>query len=362
MKIAIFKKIYFIGGGEVYTKNLINDLQQENIETVLVTNNRNLSKTLNIKNTIIIKSLKEAQRRKEIIIFMLFWPIDLLKYFLILLNLKKKNFDIIILQDLNEKILITPLAKLLKIKTIWVEHTTWEPYLVNHPLFFLINFSAKKANKIIAPSQFLFDQTINYCPDSKVIKINTGVVQKKLIKEKKDSRHLSFYIVSRLSDEKGLDVLIKAIPLISDNKVTFNIIGDGVAKNELIDLSKKLNIKNRINFCGGSQDPYSIIEKDSILVLPSRQENFSLVLLEALSVGMPVIASRVGGNEEIITEGKNGFLFENENYNNLADKINYILENPSILKTIKKNNLERYKNFFTQDIMIKKIINLLESL
>lgn len=103
-------------------------------------------------------------------------------------------------------------------------------------------------------------------------------------------------------------------------------IGDGEEKNNLINLSKKLNIYKRIHFLGWVDNPYKYIKHSNILVCTSQTESFGNVIVEAMICGIPVISTRCGGPEEIINNDVDGFLVDIGDIEDLVEKINFIID------------------------------------
>lgn len=107
--------------------------------------------------------------------------------------------------------------------------------------------------------------------------------------------------VGRLEEEKGFDLLINALMNVPDLKV--RIVGSGSARNKLHDQIRKAGIENRVSFTGEASrdDVRKLMQKCKFLILPSKYETFGNVLLEAMACGKPVVATRCGGPEEIVT-------------------------------------------------------------
>ena len=129
------------------------------------------------------------------------------------------------------------------------------------------------------------------------------------LKDKTFDKRIIVY-VGRLSFEKGIDLFIEAIPIICDRfqDTVFFIVGDGPMKDMLQNKISKLNIKDRIIFTGFRNDAHSIIAHSDVLVLPSRTEGTPIVLLEAMSFAKPVVAFKVGGVPDVITDKKDGLI------------------------------------------------------
>lgn len=130
--------------------------------------------------------------------------------------------------------------------------------------------------------------------------------------------------IGRLIPRKGFQFLIRALPQILD-KVQHNfeieIVGDGPYREELIGLAENLGVTSYVRFTGTvpySELPRKYREAD-IFILPSLAEGMPLVVLEAMGTGLPIIASRVQGIDELVAENVNGALFDAGDVNGLAN-------------------------------------------
>lgn len=129
--------------------------------------------------------------------------------------------------------------------------------------------------------------------------------------------------IGRLSKEKGVDVFLKAAALLKNEPdLSFLIVGEGGEKSYLVNLSLKLGLKEKINFLNFQPDLKTLLKNVDVVVIPSRQEAFSLLAVEALALGKPVIASKVGGLPEAL--GSFGTFFPPEDYKALAQKIKQV--------------------------------------
>lgn len=127
-----------------------------------------------------------------------------------------------------------------------------------------------------------------------------------------DAETKLFVFVGRLVVYKGLRYLFDAVKNMQGMNFKLLIIGDGELRDELQSQVKELNIEEKVIFHGAvSYDnvPYFIAAAD-LLIMPSLDEGFPRVMLEAMSLKIPVIASRVGGIREVIEDGINGYFCE----------------------------------------------------
>lgn len=129
--------------------------------------------------------------------------------------------------------------------------------------------------------------------------------------------------VGRVSFEKGLEHLIRAVPMMLERcpNVTVMIIGEGPDRKRLEEIARQLPTEERIRFVGFQNDVKTWLATSDLFVLPSLTEGTPMALLEAMSQGLPVIASKVGGVPDIIKSGANGLLVHPGNAHEIADAI-----------------------------------------
>ena len=139
-------------------------------------------------------------------------------------------------------------------------------------------------------------------------------------------KNLVFLFLGRLIKDKGIIEFIKAANTLKKkyNNINFVAIGDydydnisSIKEKDILDLNKS----NNVEIIGFQDNILNHLIKSSCVVLPSYREGMSKSLLEACSVGRPIIASNVPGCKEIVKENHNGFLCEARDYKNLADQI-----------------------------------------
>jgi glycosyltransferase involved in cell wall biosynthesis len=124
------------------------------------------------------------------------------------------------------------------------------------------------------------------------------------------------------------------------------IVGDGAFRGELETLSKELGIAARVHFMGYRNNPHALVAGARLQVLSSRYEGMPMVLLEALALGKPVIASDCPtGPREILGDGRFGMLFEIGAADQLADAMRRILTDDALRDEMKKRALQRAQEY-----------------
>lgn len=151
--------------------------------------------------------------------------------------------------------------------------------------------------------------------------------------------------VGSLIERKGVSYLIDAIPEIIANRddVLFVIVGDGEQCNKLIRKAKRNGVADYVRFVGAKKF-YEMplwYNAGDLFVLPSLSEGTANVCYEALSCGIPVIATDVGGTSELIRSGENGILIESGNHSAISKSVLLLLEDEKMRRQLKEKSKKR---------------------
>lgn len=146
--------------------------------------------------------------------------------------------------------------------------------------------------------------------------------------------------VGRLSSEKGHADLIRAFQVLRERIPTIParlvLVGDGPERSNLISLCQRFNLGADVTLVGHQDDVKPYYAMADVFVLPSHSEGSPNVLLEAMSMGIPVVATRVGGIPEIATDQKDALLIEESDLSALADAIARVLEDQELRERLKR--------------------------
>jgi glycosyltransferase involved in cell wall biosynthesis len=148
--------------------------------------------------------------------------------------------------------------------------------------------------------------------------------------------------VGALIPLKAYDVLIKALGSLAADGLSFklSIAGAGPDRTRLESLAGENSIFDRITFLGSIENVQALLRTGHLFVHPSRSEGLSNSVLEAMSEGLPVVATRVGGLPEFIQDGRNGYLVAPNEPNELAHRIAQLLVSPGLREEIGRVGLE----------------------
>ncbi len=157
--------------------------------------------------------------------------------------------------------------------------------------------------------------------------------------------------VGRLNPVKGFDLLIKAFAKVKNRDWRLRVVGDGREREKLEKLVKKLNLEERVKLIGLVKDVELEYKRASIFVLSSRTEGFPGVLCEAMGYGCAVISfDSPSAPREIITDKKDGILVKPNSIEELASKIDYLIDNPKIRDNLAQN-AQKISNRLSIDII-----------
>lgn len=149
---------------------------------------------------------------------------------------------------------------------------------------------------------------------SKTTTIYNGVLIQDIdVRTERNCNTPTFLVASHLRESKGIQDLIMAVqllPLEIKNEIKIDIYGDGPYKTQLIEKIKKYQLEDCFSFKGNQSNLNEIFSQYDYMLQPTHMECFSLSILESLAANVPVITTNVGGNEEAVVDGSNGYVFK----------------------------------------------------
>ncbi|MCK5628347.1 glycosyltransferase family 4 protein [Candidatus Bathyarchaeota archaeon] len=273
-------------------------------------------------------------------------------------------------------------------------HSTWkgeaeaikrEPYMrLNSNEKFMVSFNwflrifenrmLERSNKIIAVSEYTKRELLKYyrVKQDKIRVIHNGVDIEKFkptinkLKAKEvlglDPEDKTILYVGRLYSRKGLFTLIESMPAVVKKfkKAKLMISGKGLSNElkKLISHAEKLGVEKNIVFTGYFPDEKlpQLYQAADIFAFSTFYENLPFAILEAMSTGLPVVTTNVGGIPEIIEDGVNGFLVEPFNSNQLANRILRFLDNPKEAAVMGLAGRKTIEERFDWRLIVKKVL------
>ena len=179
-----------------------------------------------------------------------------------------------------------------------------------------------------------------------------------------ESRVIVF--AGRLIGLKGVHILLRAMTRL-DRKVPWRliIIGDGNARADLDHLGQELGIREQILFPGyiANQDLPRYYSFADLAVFPSlADETFGMGICEAMACGRAVLSTRVGGIPELVTDGETGVLVKPRNWEELGDRMDRLLSDPSLRSHLGKKALDRARSCFTWEKVADRLQGIYQEL
>lgn len=303
MTIAIITEYTEIGGGESNLLNLAEELNKTNDVTIFCSGKVEIEAKKRNINTI---SFTTGRR------WIKFIPlISFKKSFIEQLN----EFDIVHAYSVN----VLPCLIGVKPKIVWTTHGYWEK-----PNGLRGKIIDKIVDKVVCVSTDVYNIADFEIEKKQTIFLGTNFkTSENLVNKIFDKKNIELVCIGRFQKIKGQDILIDSLKELSmtqpDTNLNLSIVGDVNGNNQedvnykksLLDKTKNINNKNlNIDFLGFQTNVRDFIEKADMVVIPSRYESFSMVAIEALSCGKPVIAPNIGGPKDIVNSEKIGLLFE----------------------------------------------------
>jgi glycosyltransferase involved in cell wall biosynthesis len=167
---------------------------------------------------------------------------------------------------------------------------------------------------VVANSQGLRELALDFHPRADIDVIPNGVDLAAYRPKEEYAGPPALLFVGRVVYQKGLDMLLEALKDAGDGNWDLAIAGGGPEVEPLKRMSAAYGIGDRIHFLGwvGREELRDIYRRANIFVFPSRHEGMPNALLEAMASGLPAVASRIAGNEELVVHGETGYLFSLE--------------------------------------------------
>lgn len=354
------------GGGAIDTLGLSNGLCANKIFHYLIISSDNELAERFIDNEFRkvykIKTFKTSLLDFFIQTFIYFRFLRLIK---IILNI---NPDFIFVTHFNPWVGFVYLLKIfLKNKILYGIHDNpYDPKEKQKPfVIFLEKIFLKYADWIITYSGYMKEDISKFLSSKKIITLYIGAhkdlfpnYRKRFDLRKKE---LTLLFFGRILPYKGIDILLKAYEnlLKKGLKIKLIIAGRGEIDKEIEEKIEDLGIIFK-NYWISNDELLEILEISDILVIPYKKGTQSGIIYLGLAYGFPVIASKVGSFSEFIIDGENGFLFENEDYLELAQKIEYLYFHREKLKKMGEASFRIGKKFSWENT-VKSLIKLLKN-
>lgn len=185
-----------------------------------------------------------------------------------------------------------------------------------------VPFTYKRFNVAVCQSVEIRNSLANHykIPQRKLVVIPNPVLPTKISIITHPKTEKKIIIIARLAVEKGIIRLLRMIEILPE-EYSLTIVGEGPLEHNILRIIKSLKLSNRVRSVGLVSNVTQLIASHNLLVLPSFTEGFPNVVLEALAVGIPVVAFRVGGVQAVLKHNFNGYIVDPDDVQTFANCI-----------------------------------------
>jgi len=350
MKIAVIVNHFppkWLAGTEVATYSLAEHLTKRGHEVHIMTSHDGGLPHFHKEKEFFVHRI--AFPRNGTIGIILFWA-------KIFLEIKKVRPDVVHAQALN-----TGVPALFAMKCFKIPYIVWgrgsDVYI---PVRFgdtLNQLILKNASAILALTNDMktkinsfYSREIHVVPNGIDIKQSNPTSRSTEVK----GRSKSIVFVGRLHQVKGVQYLLTAMKQIHEEipDTRLILVGDGEERERLQRMVDDYKLDRCVEFVGRvphEKIPEYLLLAD-IFVLPSLSEGFPVTILEAMSCGLPIVASRVGGIPDILEDGVNGYMVEAKSSDELAERLTALLKNDEMRMKISNNNLQEVRRYSWESV------------
>jgi len=170
-----------------------------------------------------------------------------------------------------------------------------------------------------------------------------------------DPKDIVLICVGRLEEIKGHDILLKAFGLLQPGRhIKLLIVGEGPCRQEIERQISEQGLQQNVRMLGQRNDIPYLLNLSDCFVLSSRSEGLSCSIIEAMAAGLPVIATDVGGNSELVMNGENGYLVPPDHAGILSLRLQSVIDDTARRKKFGEMSLQFARRQYSLDAMIEK--------
>lgn len=346
------------GGAQRYVFDLATEMKKREHEVAVLCGQSGLLTDKLKKEKIKILKLDVLNRDISLIS-------DLRSFFEIYKILKKESPDIFHINSSKMGGIGAFTARLVGIKKIIFTSHGWafnepRPWWQKITIMFFTWLIILFSHKTICVSEKTKEQIARWpFVKNKLVIIHNGISKFELVKH--SNQKFTVGTIAELHVIKGLDVLLKAwSKFVKGHEAKLVIIGTGEERENLENMARQLNILESVDFKGFVDNARAELSSFDIFCLPSRSEAMPYVLLEAGLVGLPIVASRVGGIPEVIESGVSGILVPVEDSEVIFSTLILLKENADLRERLGRELRKKIMKEFSLEEMIRAILKIYE--
>jgi glycosyltransferase involved in cell wall biosynthesis len=353
MKIVYFITSSCLGGAQTHVLDLINSFHEIH-EIHLVTSVSGFltesAKKQNVKIHFLSNLTRDISVINDFIVFKEFFDL-----------VKKISPDIIHAHSSKAGAIGRVVGKLCKIPVVFTAHgwgfTDGVTLIRKFILFsveYLLSFLSSKTICVSA-SDYKKGLNLGGCNQETMVNINCGISDIKPVENDLEKQPPKFIMVARFNEQKDQLTLLKAISLLQDLEFSVELVGSGSSLNTCKEFVKANKLDSKIVFLEDRNDVPELLAKSQAFILITKYEGLPISIMEAMRVGLPIIATNTDGVPEAVEDGINGFLVEKSNVREISEKVKYLIQNPNIRKRMGNNSRIKFRNNFCIDRMTLSI-------
>ncbi|MDH7508577.1 MAG: glycosyltransferase family 4 protein [Methanomassiliicoccales archaeon] len=229
--------------------------------------------------------------------------------------------------------------------------------IVSYPLIMkLINIS----DVVTTVSESVSEELKNYYADNNVIVVGNGIDLTLFSPPKQKKNENYIFYAGRISYGKGLFDLFEAAKRVCQRyNIKFMLAGKGELEGRLREKAKKDGLHDKFLLLGhiNQKELVHLYQNATVFVMPSHYEGLPTVLLEAMACGLPVVATDVCGNRDVVNNGKNGLLVPPKSAQKMAEAISMLLEDKDLRIKLGRNARKTVEEKYTWDVVTDNVLN-----
>ncbi len=235
-----------------------------------------------------------------------------------------------------------------------------DPALRKHPVYRFLNWCIKRADTLQCISVFTHQQLLSagYQPAQlRMIPnaVNVGHFDRPQALPRDQHKTAQIVYVGRLRKVKGLSVLLHAFARIPRGQAQLTIAGDGDQMTALQQQAQELGLQDHVRFLGAISAVRDVLQQADIYVQPSFQEGMPNSVLEAMAMGLPIVATRISGNEDVVHDQDNGLLVPAGEVEPLALALQQLINEPTRAAQMGQRSRDIIDQQFSTTAVIAKL-------
>jgi glycosyltransferase involved in cell wall biosynthesis len=264
--------------------------------------------------------------------------------------------------DYASNLLCVPAARLAR-RTLAIASQRDLGNLRSPPRERLQGLTLRLAHRVLVNSEAVRDTLVRSgrVPANRVTVVRNGVDLRRFHPRCREPRApgdaVTVVTLANLRPEKGLGDLLDVAAIVRGRSPAcrFQIWGEGPLRAELAARARSLGLDGTIELCGRTQTPESVLRAADVFALPSHSEASSNGILEAMASGLPVVATRVGGNPFLVEHGATGLLVPPGDPSAFAESVIRLVEHPNEAERLANAALERTRSRYSSESMLREL-------